>query len=76
LLIVVDQRAVQAFAKQGRSGTYFPILASTAVDPNHNTTRIEFSNAQVNRGPADSVFSFTPPPGVEVVSPTLAEPGT
>ncbi len=74
LQIVVDRRAVQEFTKEGRPGRHLPIRSSTVYDPNGNSTHLEFTNPRTNRSPAPSEFDFTPPPGVEVVSPAL--PGT
>jgi len=75
MLLVVDRRAVDDFVRGGRTGQYFPILSSTVTDPNGNTTTIEFSDLEVNRGISHLRFRFVIPGGVEVVRPTGQEMG-
>ena len=69
LLLVVDRRAVDAFARTGTTGGYLPLHASQVFDGGGNSTLIEFSNIRLNRGLGDQDFHFTIPPGVEVVRP-------
>lgn len=70
LQIVVDRQAVLDFVEHNQVGNYFPILATTVVDPSNNSTTIEFSNISFNRGLSPSFFEFIRPAGVEVVRPT------
>ncbi len=80
LQIVVDRDAVLKFDAKLRpepraaTGDVFPILSSMVVDPNGNSTIIEFSGIRVNRGLSDSFFQFIRPAGVEVVRPA-EQPG-
>jgi outer membrane lipoprotein carrier protein len=73
--ILVDHRAVSDYLEQHRVGKYFPIRATTVIDPNNNSTTIEFLNVKFNLGIATSYFQFNPPIGVEVVHPTGSELG-
>ncbi len=57
------------------TGPWFPIMSTTVYDPNGNSTIIEFSNLQVNRGVSMMSFKFIMPPGVQVVRPTGQEMG-
>lgn len=59
----------------GANDLWFPILSTTVYDPNGNSTIIEFSNLQVNRGISDMSFRFLTPAGVQVVRPTGQEMG-
>jgi len=47
----------------------FPILSTTVVDHDGNSTTMEFSNIRANGMFSDMVFSFTPPPDAQVVRP-------
>jgi outer membrane lipoprotein carrier protein len=75
LQIVVDRRAVIDFVENNQVGNYFPILATTVVDPANNSTIIEFSNVRFNSGLSPLFFEFVRPAGVEVVRPTGSEMG-
>lgn len=70
MTIVVDRRAVEV-----PGGLHFPILSTTVYDPNGNSTRIAFSNLQVNRNLPPARFTFSIPVGVEVVRPAGDLPG-
>lgn len=75
LQIVVDRRAVEDYVDNNQVGNYFPILATTVVDPSNNSTTIEFSNIDFNRGLSRGSFDFVQPAGVEIVRPTGKEMG-
>jgi outer membrane lipoprotein carrier protein len=75
LQILVDHRAVSDYVDHQRVGKYFPIRATTLIDPSNNSTTIEFLNVKFNFGIAASYFQFNPPSGVEVVHPTGSELG-
>jgi outer membrane lipoprotein carrier protein len=75
MLIVVDRDAVDEFVRSGRTGRVFPILSTNVIDPNDNSTLIEFSDLRINRGASDFDFRFIVPAGVEVVRPTGQEMG-
>ena len=75
LQIVVDRRAVSDLVENNQVGNYFPILATTVVDPSNNSTTIAFSNIAFNRGLSPGFFEFIRPAGVEVVRPTGTEMG-
>ncbi len=75
LQIIVDRRAVLDFVEKNQVGNYFPILATTVVDPANNSTTIEFSDVRFNQGLSAGFFEFIRPAGVEVVRPTGAEMG-
>lgn len=47
----------------------FPILATTVVDHDGNSTTMEFSNIRVNAMVSNMMFSFDPPPDAQVVRP-------
>lgn len=49
----------------------FPLLATTVVDHDGNSTTMEFSNIQPNGMVADMIFAFSPPPDAQVVRPPL-----
>ena len=51
----------------------FPILATTVVDHDGNSTTMEFSNAVTNSMVSDLLFRFDPPPDVQVVRPPGAQ---
>lgn len=77
MFIVVSRDAVMRFAwkKQGkdyapnRPELAFPILSTTVVDHDGNTTIMEFSNIKPNTRLIDMLFNFTVPAGVDVVPP-------
>lgn len=75
LQIVVDRRAVKDYVENSQVGNFFPILATTVVDPANNSTTIEFSNVAFNRGLLPGFFEFILPAGVDVVRPTGSEMG-
>jgi outer membrane lipoprotein-sorting protein len=47
----------------------FPILATTVVDHDGNSTTMEFSNVRPNSLISDMIFTFSPPADVQVVRP-------
>lgn len=49
----------------------FPLLATTVVDHEGNSTTMEFSNIQANGMVSDLTFTFSPPPDAQVVRPPL-----
>ncbi|MBT1074753.1 LolA family protein [Geobacter grbiciae] len=67
LHLTVSGRAVEEYLTQGRATVPFPIVSSVVFDQMGNRTAIEFSKVKVNRGVKASLFTFTPPPGVEVI---------
>lgn len=69
LQLTVSAAAVEAFLREGSVQGLFPVLASVIHDAGGNQTRIEYSRVRVNKGLADSRFSFKVPPGVEVIKP-------
>lgn len=69
LEIVVDRRAVEDYVKNNQVGNFFPILATTVVDPSNNRTTIEFSHIDFNVGLTPTFFKFIKPAGVDVVRP-------
>lgn len=48
---------------------HFPLSGVTILDPNGNTTALEFSEVEVNTRPEAKRFNFSVPPGVEIVHP-------
>lgn len=56
-------------------GPIFPILSTTVLDANGNSTTIEFGDLRINRGLSAGQFKFILPAGVEVVRPTGKGPG-
>ncbi|MGC9519097.1 MAG: LolA family protein [Desulfuromonadaceae bacterium] len=47
----------------------FPLEGVTILDPNGNTTALGFDRIEVNTEPEAKTFSFSVPPGVEIVHP-------
>jgi outer membrane lipoprotein carrier protein len=47
----------------------FPILSTTVVDHDGNSTTMEFSNIRANGMVSDMIFSFSPPPDAQIVRP-------
>jgi outer membrane lipoprotein-sorting protein len=47
----------------------FPILSTTVIDHNGNSTTMEFSNIRPNMGIGDLLFTFSIPPDVQTVRP-------
>jgi outer membrane lipoprotein carrier protein len=45
----------------------FLIVKSVVIDKFHNVTEITFSNIKLNTILPDSLFTFTPPPNVEII---------
>lgn len=54
----------------GGTSDQFPLLSSTMEDHDNNSTTIEFANIRVNNRLSPSDFSFSIPPGVQVVKPS------
>ncbi|MEJ2199866.1 MAG: outer membrane lipoprotein carrier protein LolA [Desulfuromonadaceae bacterium] len=75
LVVVVNRDAVVPAASQVASGSSFPLRSTTILDPNGNTTVIEFRDVQVNSGIPDAVFHFDVPAGVQVIRPDAADLG-
>lgn len=78
LYLVVHKDAVlrHAYSRQGRNDyalnrpeLEFPILSTTVIDPDGNTTTMEFSNIKTNIFFSDLLFKFMPPADVQVVRP-------
>lgn len=69
LQLTVSAAAVEAFLRDGGVQDIFPVLASVIQDAGGNQTRIEYSRVRVNRGLANSRFTFKVPAGVEVIKP-------
>lgn len=69
LQIIVAEEAVRQYVEKKQTGKIFPVLVSLVEDPNGNKTRIEFLEGRVNQQLAVGVFHFTPPEGVEIVTP-------
>jgi outer membrane lipoprotein carrier protein len=69
LQLTVSAAAVEHFLRDGSVQDIFPVMASVIYDAGGNQTRIEYSRVRVNKGLANSRFSFKVPPGVEVVKP-------
>jgi len=69
LQLTVSAAAVEQFLQDGSVRDIFPVLASLIHDAGGNQTRIEYSRVRVNKGLADSRFSFKVPSGVEVIRP-------
>ena len=67
--IVVNNKAVDSWLKQHKTGKIFPIIATIVTDPNGNKTAIEFKDVVVNQNLADKSFTFERPEGVELVAP-------
>jgi len=47
----------------------FIVKESVSVDPYENTTKIMFSNIEINKSIADNVFGFEMPKGVKIITP-------
>jgi len=47
----------------------FPILSTTVIDHDGNSTLMEFSNAVTNSMISDMLFTFDVPPDAQVVRP-------
>lgn len=69
LQLTVSAAAVEAFLRDGSVRDIFPVLASVIHDAGGNQTRIEYSRVRVNKGLANSRFTFKVPAGVEVIKP-------
>jgi outer membrane lipoprotein carrier protein len=69
LQLTVSAAAVEHFLRDGSVQDIFPVLASVIHDAGGNQTRIDYSRIRVNKGLADSRFSFKVPKGVEVIKP-------
>lgn len=77
LFIVVHRDAVMNYVRKNRTIVYnptrhelnFPVLSTTVIDHNDNSTTMEFSNIRTNRRLSDSLFDFIIPAGVDVVRP-------
>jgi len=50
----------------------FPILSTTVIDHDGNSTTMEFSNARTNTMISDMMFQFNVPPDAQVVRPPAA----
>lgn len=84
LFITVSREAVERRTGSSRPQTglpparepqlvLFPILATTVIDHDGNSTTMEFSNAVTNSMVSDLLFRFSPPPDVQVVRPPGAQ---
>lgn len=54
----------------GGASDPFPLLSTTVEDQDGNSTTMEFTNIRINNRLQQSYFSFTVPPGVQVVRPS------
>ena len=57
------------FMMTDRRDLLFPVLSTSMIDHNGNTTLMEFSNIRANSGIPLSLFDFAVPAGAEVVRP-------
>jgi len=69
LQLTVSAAAVEGFLRDGSVQDLFPVVASVIHDAGGNQTRIDYSHVRVNKGLANSRFSFKVPQGVEVIKP-------
>lgn len=69
LQLTVSGAAVEHFMRDNSVQDIFPVIASVIHDAGGNQTRIDYSRVRVNKGLANSRFSFKVPPGVEVIKP-------
>jgi len=69
LQLTVSGVAVEHFMRDNSVQDIFPVIASVIHDAGGNQTRIDYSRVRVNKGLANSRFSFKVPPGVEVIKP-------
>ena len=69
LQLTVSAAAVESFLRDGSVQDIFPVVASVIHDAGGNQTRIEYSRVRVNKGLANSRFSFKVPQGVEIIKP-------
>jgi len=69
LQLTVSAVAVENFLRDGSVQDVFPVVASVIHDAGGNQTRIEYSRVRVNKGLANSRFTFKVPQGVEVIKP-------
>jgi outer membrane lipoprotein carrier protein len=67
LRLTISARAVADYLETRKPRDPFPIVSSAVYDQLGNITRIDFSKVKVNRGLGSDRFTFTPPPGVEVI---------
>jgi outer membrane lipoprotein carrier protein len=67
LHLFVSAAAVEKAGNNPTGAAFFPLSASVLFDQLGNRTTIEYSNIRLNRGLADSRFTFKPPAGVEVI---------
>lgn len=72
--VVVNREAVFAWQQERLSATVFPLIETLVTDPQDNLTRITFIDPRWNQSPADSLFEFEVPPGVEELSPVSGMP--
>jgi hypothetical protein len=69
MLYVQGGRNISVLSNPARPELLFPVLSTTMVDHQGNTTLMEFSNIKTNVWLADSMFDFIIPAGVQVVRP-------
>lgn len=70
--VIVNQQAVSA-SREGKPQV-FPLVSTLVTDPQDNLTRITFVDVRWNLDPADSLFVFEVPEGVEQLSPATEMP--
>jgi len=71
LLYVQNNRDIsRLFNDPLRQDLAFPVLSTTVVDHQQNTTIMEFSNIRANTIMSDQLFEFVIPAGVDVVRPS------
>ena len=81
IFMVVRLESVLNFAKNrgnfvntaARNELLFPVLSTTVIDHQGNTTTMEFTNIKVNSRLSSSFFDFMIPPGAQVVRPPTSQ---
>ncbi|MDD2273259.1 MAG: outer membrane lipoprotein carrier protein LolA [Desulfuromonadaceae bacterium] len=69
LQLTVSSEAVAQVQRTGEVKNLFPIISSVIHDAGGNRTRIDYSQARVNKGISDTKFNFKVPAGVNVIKP-------
>jgi outer membrane lipoprotein carrier protein len=69
LVLVDDRAAVEAAIDRAAGRPLYPLQSATIFGAGDSRTTVIFHNIRLNRGLADSLFTFQPPKGVEVLHP-------
>lgn len=69
LQLTVSAEAVELFLRDGAVRDIFPVVSSVVFDITGNQTRIDYTQAKVNKGIDSGKFNFKIPEGVEVIKP-------